>query len=75
MDDANAVRVSGHQVVDVRAGWRLASGGWRVQPYAGVNNLFDERYNDNLRVNAFGGRFFEPAPGRNVYAGIRASMQ
>jgi iron complex outermembrane receptor protein len=35
-----------------------------------VNNLFDENYFSNIRINAFGGRFFEPAPDRNIYAGV-----
>ena len=25
----------------------------------------------NIRLNAFGGRYYEPAPERNLYAGIR----
>jgi iron complex outermembrane receptor protein len=45
-------------------------GRWQVEPYLGINNLFDESYNSNIRINAFGGRFFEPAPVRNYYAGI-----
>ncbi len=36
----------------------------------GTNNLFDESCNDNLRINAFGGRYFEPAPERNAFAGF-----
>lgn len=74
-DDANETRVSGYEVVDVRAGRRIVAGGWRWEPYIGINNLFDREYHDNLRVNAFGGRFFEPAPGRHAYLGIRASMR
>jgi len=74
-DDANNVRVPGYGVVDLRAGHYLTGGGWQVELFAGVNNLLDKEYDDNLRVNAFGGRFFEPAPGRNLYAGVRASIQ
>jgi iron complex outermembrane receptor protein len=33
-------------------------------------NLFNESYNSNIRINAFGGRYFEPAPERNIYAGL-----
>jgi iron complex outermembrane receptor protein len=40
------------------------------RPYVGINNLFNEYYNSNIRINAFGGRYYEPAPERNVYAGI-----
>jgi iron complex outermembrane receptor protein len=42
-----------------------------VSPYFGINNLFDETYFANVRINVpFGGRFFEPGPERNVYAGV-----
>jgi iron complex outermembrane recepter protein len=40
-----------------------------------VNNLFDERYPGNVRINAFGGRYFEPAPDRNLYAGVAAEYR
>jgi len=32
--------------------------------------MFNEEYNDNIRLNASFGRFFEPAPERNFYGGI-----
>ena len=51
-------------------GMDLAPGSLVVSPFIGVNNLFDEAYNSNLRINAFGGRYFEPGPERNVYGGI-----
>jgi iron complex outermembrane receptor protein len=38
--------------------------------FAGVNNLLNTTYYDNIRLNAFGGRFYEPAPGRNFYLGL-----
>ena len=34
----------------------------------GANNIFNVHYSDNIRINAFGGRFYESAPGREVYA-------
>ena len=37
---------------------------------AGIYNLWNTRYFDNIRINAFGGRFYEPAPGRNAYFGL-----
>lgn len=39
--------------------------------FGGVNNVFNSDYMDNLRTNAFGGRFYEPGPGRNFYLGVR----
>ena len=37
----------------------------------GIANLLDEEYNSSVVVNAFGGRYFEPGPGRTVHAGLR----
>ena len=39
----------------------------------GINNLFDEEYIDNLRINDRNLRFFEPAPEINVYGGLSIS--
>ncbi len=69
-DNANAVEVDSYTVANLRASREFERGNWIVQPYFGVNNLFDERYNSHIRTNAFGGRYYEPAPGRNGYLGI-----
>ena len=45
-------------------------GDWEVSSFVGVNNLFDEEYNSHIRVNAFGGRYLEPAPDQNACIGI-----
>jgi iron complex outermembrane receptor protein len=41
-------------------------------PYIGVNNIFNNlNYYDNIRINAFGGRFYEVGPPRNFYIGVK----
>ncbi|MEJ2615283.1 MAG: TonB-dependent receptor, partial [Ignavibacteriaceae bacterium] len=35
--------------------------------FAGINNIFNKRYNSSIVQNAAGDRFFEPSPGRNFY--------
>ena len=67
---ANTVSVPGYAVANFRMSHEFTRGNWTLRPYLGINNLFGERYNSNIRINAFGGRFYEPAPGRNLYAGI-----
>lgn len=69
-DDANQTRIDSHDVANFRAGYLGESGNWEISPYIGVNNMFNEEYFSNVRINAFGGRFYEPAPERNLYAGI-----
>jgi iron complex outermembrane receptor protein len=69
-DNANATEVDSYVVTNLRVSRELVSGSWLVRPYVGVNNLFNERYYSNIRINAFGGRHYEPAPERNIYAGV-----
>ena len=40
----------------------------------GANNVFNQDYFDNIRINAFGKRYYEPAPERNFYFGINFSF-
>ncbi len=40
----------------------------------GANNVFNQEYFDNIRINAFGKRYYEPAPERNFYFGINLSF-
>lgn len=69
-DNANTVQVDDYVVTNFRASREFARGDWLVTPYVGVNNLLDEEYYGNIRINAFGGAYYEPAPERNFYAGV-----
>ena len=69
-DDANTTSVDAFNLVDLRGGLRLPLGPLRGEIYAGINNLTDEEYFANVRINDFGRRYYEPAPGRNYYAGL-----
>ena len=69
-NNANSANVSSYTVANLRLAWEFTNDRWLYRPYIGINNLLDESYNSNIRINAFGSRFFEPAPPRNVYVGI-----
>ena len=69
-DNANQTSVESSSVSNLRLGHNGFYDDWEVTSFLGVNNLFDEDYNNNIRINAFGGRYFEPAPERNAYIGI-----
>lgn len=69
-DDANEVMVPGYRLVTVRAAGRgIQLGGWDVQPFAGLRNVLDQIHVASVVPNAFGGRYFEPGPGRSLYIG------
>jgi iron complex outermembrane receptor protein len=73
-DSENTTANDGYTTVDLRlshVGLSVTDAA-RVTPFVALNNAFDARYNDVV-VNAFGGRFFEPAAGRHWRFG--ASLQ
>jgi iron complex outermembrane receptor protein len=75
VNSANTVATDSYLVSNLRLGYRRQHGSWSFEPYAGIYNLFDENYNGNIRVNATFGRYYEPAPERNGYAGVQLAYQ
>jgi len=73
-NNANTAVADSYTLANLRAGIELNSGSMIISPFFGINNLFDETYSQNVRINAFGGRFFEPGPDRNIYGGVTLSF-
>lgn len=74
-DNANNVNVEGYNLVNLNAGYAIQTNKWTFTPFFGINNLLDATYNDNIRINAFGGRFYEPAPGISFFGGVRVRIE
>jgi iron complex outermembrane receptor protein len=70
-DDANTIIVPawGAGVTNLRLGWSGTTGGLRLAPFLGLNNLWDRRYIGSVTLNGALGRVIEPAPRRVVYLG------
>ncbi|PKL96446.1 MAG: TonB-dependent receptor [Gammaproteobacteria bacterium HGW-Gammaproteobacteria-8] len=69
-DNANTARAESRTELRLSAGRAFRLGSTRLRLDAGIENLLDQRYPDNVRINAFGGRFFEPAPDRNYWLAL-----
>jgi serine/threonine protein kinase/outer membrane receptor protein involved in Fe transport len=71
-DDQNTQVVPGwgHGDLSVRATWSAVVGDVRLQPFASVNNLFNQAYIGSVTINGAAGRTIEPAPLRNYYFGM-----
>ena len=61
-------------VFDVRAGVTRGVGRTGLTPFIGINNVTDEKYFSSVVINAAGARYFEPAPGRNIYFGVGVAI-
>ena len=69
VDSANTVANDGWATLGVRGGWSLPDVG--VMVFAEARNLTDEAYSPAMTVDDAAGRYFQPADGRSLYAGIR----
>lgn len=70
VDDANRIESENYQLVGLRAGWAIARGNWTLSPFVGLSNLLDQAYDGTVRLNALGGRYFEPGPERAFVVGL-----
>ncbi len=68
--DDNTVGVEPYHVVNLRLGHQIKTDSANIRPFIGINNLFSTTYYDNLRLNAFGSRHYEPAAELNVQVGV-----
>lgn len=72
LNDGNTVFADPFHLINLKAGFRRnIAGTMQWELFAGVENLLNEKYSLGNDLNAFGGRFFSPAPDRNYYAGIK----
>jgi iron complex outermembrane receptor protein len=69
VDDTLSRQTSPWWVTNLRVGRE----GGRVAPFVAFQNVFNRKYVASVVVNAAAGRYYEPAPGRNMYLGVTAT--
>jgi len=75
-DSAGELRTDAYAVVHLRAALAgVPVGGTRATPFVALRNVGDAAYAGSVVVNAFGGRFVEPAPGRHLAAGLSVAFE
>ncbi|MGB3183868.1 MAG: TonB-dependent receptor [Cyclobacteriaceae bacterium] len=75
LDDANTVYSERVHMVRAKAGWRgLVSDKLRLEVFGGSDNLLNRTFSLGNDLNAFGGRYFQPAADRTFYAGLTVSF-
>ena len=73
-NNSNTVKVESFQNVRFQVGKSFNFNNIDLTFSGGINNIFNERYFDNIRLNAFGKRYYEPAPTRNAYLGFQIEI-
>jgi iron complex outermembrane receptor protein len=74
VNDCNVEYADAYTVANLALGLTQRAKDWRVTEYLRVDNLADKRYVGSVIVNDGNGRYYEPAPGRNVTAGVQARI-
>jgi len=75
VNDVNSEFAASFTVVNLVGGFEQQGGRWRLSEFLRVNNVADKAYIGSVVVNDANGRFYEPAPGRNVLVGLQAQLQ
>jgi iron complex outermembrane receptor protein len=75
LNDANTVYQDPYSLVNLRIGWLKSLGDWELEIFAGLDNLLDASYSLGNDLNAFAGRFYQPAPTRNGYGGVKIGLR
>ena len=74
-DSANTVVIPDYTLANLRMGCDIELDSLVLSPFLGVNNLSDEAYTANVRINAAANRYFEPGPGRTGYGGVTVNWK
>ena len=72
LNDANSVYANSYQLITTKVGWKFnVQQKHVVDVFFGADNLLNEKYSLGNDLNAFGGRYFNAAPERNYFGGIK----
>ena len=74
LNDANTVFAKPYHLLQAKLGKEFVLNKCRMNVFAGADNLLDEVYSLGNDINAAGSRYFNPAPERNYYVGIRVEF-
>lgn len=73
-NNSNNIKVDDFNTFNFKIGKEFKLSQSNVYPYLIISNVFDKEYFDNIRINAFGGRYYEPAPKRTIFGGIKVIL-
>lgn len=76
LDDANTAQSDVARLLNATIGYRktLASR-WTLEAYLSGDNLLDQTYSLGYDLNAFGGRYYNASPGRNLTGGVKLAVR
>lgn len=75
LNDGNTEYAASYNLLGLKTGYKTKFGkAYSINLFAGADNLFDVKYSLGNDINAFGGRYYNVAAGRNYFAGVSVQM-
>lgn len=74
LQDANSSEVPSYLLSNIYFSYNSQIKGYSLKPFLGLKNITSAEYNDNIRINGFGGRYYEPGPGFNFFVGFTLDL-
>jgi iron complex outermembrane receptor protein len=74
LNDANSEYAAAFDLISLKLGYQGKVKHSAFQVFAGTDNLLNQRYSLGNDINGFGGRYYNAAPGRSFYLGLRLSL-
>ncbi|MFZ8528394.1 hypothetical protein ACO1NJ_13815, partial [Staphylococcus aureus] len=74
LNDANTAYANAYQLVQAKLSKTITTAKRKLTCYIAADNLLNQSYSLGNDINAVGGRFFNPSPTRNFYAGIHITF-
>ncbi len=76
LNNANTDFAPAYHLLNAQLGYqRSLFKHWMIDLYAGVNNALHQQYSAFHNLNAPGRRYYNPAPDRNFYVGVKVRAQ
>jgi iron complex outermembrane receptor protein len=75
VNDINSQFADAFTVLNLVFGFQQQGATWRLSEFLRVDNATDKNYIGSVVVNDGNGRYYEPAPQRNILLGVQASLQ
>lgn len=71
LNDLNTVKEQGYLIGNVNIEGRFSYKRMKVNPYVSCYNIYNAHYSSGYDINAFGQRYYNPAPLANLVIGVR----
>ncbi|MDG2372537.1 MAG: TonB-dependent receptor [Flavobacteriaceae bacterium] len=73
-NNSNTVFIDSYQKTRFQTGKSISFSWGDMEFFGGINNFLNLKYFDNIQLNAFGSRYYEPAAPINFFSGISLSF-